>query len=158
MRKKVYILLGVALFIGCLGINVLVDSVLPYPLPQYLTQQNFILMMNILAQTNTALIGFTALTMSVASSIVLAIRRGRFTAESLINYLKRYSWPVAAFLLSLMISQILPLLYPALKTYAFGLIILCWGYTVLGVLLLFEFIKELYRVLWREEVRPSVVK
>ena len=156
MRKKTYILLGVALFIGCLGINILVDRILPHPLPQYLTQQNFILMMNILAQTNTALIGFTALTMSVASSIVLAIRRGRFTAESLINYLKIYLWPVTAFLLSLIISQILPLLYPALKTYAFGLIILCWGYTVLGVLLLFEFITELYSVLWPEEVRGNV--
>ena len=156
MRKKTYILLGVALFIGCLGINILVDIVLPHPLPQYLTQQNFILMMNILAQTNTALIGFTALTMSVASSIVLAIRRGRFTAESLINYLKIYLWPVTAFLLSLIISQILPLLYPTFKTYAFGLIILCWGYTVLGVLLLFEFITELYSVLWPEEVRGNV--
>jgi len=156
MRKKTYILLGVALFIGCLGINILVDRILPHPLPQYLTQQNFILMMNILAQTNTALIGFTALTMSVASSIVLAIRRGRFTAESLINYLKIYLWPVTAFLLSLIISQILPLLYPTFKTYAFGLIILCWGYTVLGVLLLFEFITELYSVLWPEEVRGNV--
>ena len=140
-------LFAVCIFISSILICFSVDLLIRIGLSAYLTQHNFILITNIVAQASIALIGFTALVMSVTSAITF--RSSSLTIvskkdlERIIDHLSEYKVPLASFLIALITSQIAPLFYPLFPNISFGFIVISWAHIVIGVIALFQILKEL---------------
>ena len=116
----------------------------------YMSQENFILIVNTLVHANVALIGFTAITISILFSIFTAVRYSKKKYSAIMELENMFPDIITllfGFITSIILSQVAAFLFPIFWHHAFVALELGWCFTIIAVWKLINALLEAYETM-----------